>query len=355
MTAATSNASAPTIKAQGTKPLARGKQRGTHLPLTPTKATHPREPDQREIIACVMDEHIGFLSHFVPAGNIIAARHSIGRLRSLVDEMKALEGWTWQFDASHFFRDDPHAIDTLIGAHTAAALQLRAAEVERESIEGREPHLYPINQRVRFAAFEAANPDYKSTVERQSAACEDEEEAFNALLRAAAAHPSNFMALARYACEMTEEREGRAVEGASPAYRMLAAFAGLPCLTGANGEPVPAAPRVEIQPDPIFEAIEAHRAAHLASDDPAKSGAQLAAGGRDDINPLFDVYMRTWHVLLATEPTTPAGALALVAYLGEHESQCEKLPDSGPMCAELALAVATKVAARFAPASLRAA
>jgi hypothetical protein len=295
-----------------------------------------------------MDEHIGFLSHTIPAGDTKAALGSVNRLRTLLEEWKALEGWTWQFDVSHFFRGAPNAVDTLLATHMAAASQHRTSEEEREAIEAREPKLYPINQHVRFAEFEAANPDFKAALERQSAACEAEEEAFNALLRAAATHPSNFMALARYACEMTEEREGRAVEGASPAYRMLAAYAGLPCLTGVDGEPTPAAPRVEVEPDPIFAAIEAHRAAHRASDDPGKSRAVVASGTDDHNDPLFDEYIRTWKALLATEPTTPAGALALVAYLGEHEDRCEKLPESGPMCPQLALAVAAKVAARFA-------
>ena len=40
--------------------------------------------------------------------------------------------------------------------------------------------------------------------------------------------PAGFLALARYACDLTLEDEGPAIEGASYAYRALAALAGRP-------------------------------------------------------------------------------------------------------------------------------
>jgi hypothetical protein len=74
-------------------------------------------------------------------------------------------------------------------------------------------------------------PSFAEAVDRSARAIESEEDAFRALLAAAVEHPSGFMELVAYCLDLTEDEEGPALEGASPAYRLLAAFAGRDCWT----------------------------------------------------------------------------------------------------------------------------
>ncbi len=157
---------------------------------------------RREIIAAVMEEHIAHLAVTVPSGDMRRALHSISRLRTLLGELKRLEGWTWENDES----------------------------------------------------------------------------------------------------------------------------------------------AIHAEPDPIYAAIEANRAAHLACDDPQMVCAMMASGGSDDNDPLYDAYRRTWEELAATKPTTPAGALALIVYLREHEQRHGADLDDGP---GRALNIAAEAASLF--------
>jgi hypothetical protein len=71
------------------------------------------------------------------------------------------------------------------------------------------------------------HPDLARTVQADADAMKAETEAFNDLLRQVpSTTPDGFLALARYACDLTFEEDGPALEGALPAYRVLAALAG---------------------------------------------------------------------------------------------------------------------------------
>lgn len=72
-------------------------------------------------------------------------------------------------------------------------------------------------------------PEYEAAVRAGSAAVDAEGDAFGAILRALpSASPASLAAVAAHACALTYEDEGDALEGASYAYRVLAAFAGRP-------------------------------------------------------------------------------------------------------------------------------
>jgi hypothetical protein len=72
-----------------------------------------------------------------------------------------------------------------------------------------------------------------------------------------------------------------------------------------------------LAPDPIFAAIEAHRAAfdawkawHDVAGDPATNEARIEAGRREN---------KALHQVFAVAPATPAGVAALLAWLAEPE------------------------------------
>ncbi len=99
------------------------------------------------------------------------------------------------------------------------------------------------------------------------------------------------------------------------------------------------------RPDPILGLIEASRAAHHAVDH-TKGGTDEEAEDR------FRRYQQAFDELCRAEPRTPEGALALVAYLHEHDAihqRGEAPKEVGPMDAPAVLAVAARAAARFVP------
>ena len=120
-------------------------------------------------------------------------------------------------------------IFALIQAHRNAAIERQDASDARDEIEAERFGGPRILDRGEFMRRRSEHPDYAAAVSRGAQAIEAEGEAFNAILAAVrTATPAGLLAFARYACELTSETEGAAVEGASPAYRALAAFAGLP-------------------------------------------------------------------------------------------------------------------------------
>lgn len=136
--------------------------------------------------------------------------------------------------APAFAADNP--IPALIEAHKTARANMLAAKEARRVLEearltfdelaaqGRDPvkHWKECLETI---------PGFAEAVERSARAIESEEDAFRALLAAAVNHPEGFMELAAHCLDLTEEEEGPALEGASPAYRLLAAFAGRDCWT----------------------------------------------------------------------------------------------------------------------------
>jgi len=73
--------------------------------------------------------------------------------------------------------------------------------------------------------------------------------------------------------------------------------------------------------DPIFAAIDAHRAAH------ARRRAFFAATTGDDLpDELGHAEMNTLAGLLATTPTTLAGCAAMLRYVGEFANSEEENP-----------------------------
>ncbi len=114
----------------------------------------------------------------------------------------------------------------------------------------------------------------------------------------------------------------------------LAGLAAVPVAIAA-----PAAIAGTSEPDPIFAAIEANRAAHIASDEPGAPN--------DEIDDLYDEYVRTFDVLRATKPTTPEGALCLVIYMREHQQRRGELNLED--CTADCLDIAASAAALFVP------
>jgi hypothetical protein len=119
-----------------------------------------------------------------------------------------------------------------IEAHKAAYAEMEAAHAARADAEAHYPQ--PFLSGVKWQARLDADPALAAAIERNSNAMDGEETAFLALLAAArSATPEGLLALARYACKLTCDQEGPAVEGATYAYRALAAIASLP-VTGAE-------------------------------------------------------------------------------------------------------------------------
>ncbi len=139
----------------------------------------------------------------------------------------------------------PDPIPGLIKAHRAAVQEMEDAREARRVIEEPLEAKGPLRGDAWFNRLETV-PGLREAVNRLSNCMTAEEQAFRALLCAAVNHPEGFKQLALYACELTEEEEGYAVEGASPAYRMLAAFAGLDCWSEIDGDMHPAASLVEV-------------------------------------------------------------------------------------------------------------
>jgi hypothetical protein len=82
----------------------------------------------------------------------------------------------------------------------------------------------------RYRRWEADAP-LQAATKRARRALHAEVEAFNDILRAVpTATSAGFRAFALYACELTEAIDGPPIGDALPAYRALAAFAGLPCI-----------------------------------------------------------------------------------------------------------------------------
>jgi hypothetical protein len=63
----------------------------------PRRLTGRAHKQQREILTGIIEEHVAFLERSVPLGDIERAMHSVRRLGVLISEMKALEGWTWEY------------------------------------------------------------------------------------------------------------------------------------------------------------------------------------------------------------------------------------------------------------------
>jgi hypothetical protein len=97
--------------------------------------------------------------------------------------------------------------------------------------------------------------------------------------------------------------------------------------------------------DPIFVLIESCRAAHHAVD-------HVEGGTAGEAEQRFATYQRAYRELVRAQPTTAVGALALVAYLYEHDHvhrRAEKRPEPAEIDTAAALAVAARVASRFIP------
>jgi hypothetical protein len=131
---------------------------------------------------------------------------------------------------------EPDPIFALIEKHRAAVAAMDAAGEARDALEEK---LFPNG---REAEDESSwqrqldeHPDLAAAVDASAAWIEAEKAAFADILRAVpSATQAGFFALACYACDITCEEEGAAVEGASYAYRVLAALAGRPVFGGVN-------------------------------------------------------------------------------------------------------------------------
>ena len=82
--------------------------------------------------------------------------------------------------------------------------------------------------------------------------------------------------------------------------------------------PAAAAP----MPDPIFAAIEAHRAAWAALEkDCSRLSDESTPEAEAEFYRLNDAVEEAAGILVETQPTTMAGAVALLRHVAEHEGQ----------------------------------
>jgi uncharacterized membrane protein YccC len=92
---------------------------------------------QREMYAAIMEEHIALLERSVPLGDIERAAHSVRRLGELITELKALEGWTWEYPRlTDPDRDLREKAAELITALAAAGEELRLSPPRPASLRG---------------------------------------------------------------------------------------------------------------------------------------------------------------------------------------------------------------------------
>jgi hypothetical protein len=71
--------------------------RAREIADAPRRLTGRAHKHEREILTGIIEEHVAFLERSVPLGDIERAMHSVRRLGVLVTELKALEGWTWEY------------------------------------------------------------------------------------------------------------------------------------------------------------------------------------------------------------------------------------------------------------------
>ena len=132
--------------------------------------------------------------------------------------------------ASRSGRTSTVRIPDPITAHRKAVANLKAVSEARRQLEANIP-TYEGDGILPGEAWrirKKKHPDFRAALARQQEAFLAEEEALNALFRAASqATSSDLKAIASYICDLTRESDGAPVEGASPAYRCMAAIAGI--------------------------------------------------------------------------------------------------------------------------------
>ncbi len=131
-------------------------------PPRPTGRAHKQD---REILACMMEENLASLEVSFPAGAIEHMAYPIGRLRTLLSQMKALEGWEWNVDAPLFIHEVlPDPTFALIEACRVGWEQTYPADLEtadslpteKEREEARQEAAE--RQEARLAAVKSARP-----------------------------------------------------------------------------------------------------------------------------------------------------------------------------------------------------
>ncbi len=79
------------------QPTANPIDRAREIADAPRRLRGRAHKQQREIPTGIIEEHVAFLERSVPLGDVERAMHSVRRLGVLVTELKALEGWTWEY------------------------------------------------------------------------------------------------------------------------------------------------------------------------------------------------------------------------------------------------------------------
>lgn len=123
-----------------------------------------------------------------------------------------------------------------IEAHRAADARYKAASATREAIEAEHAATKP--EAWDFEAYRRwveDTPGLSDAMDDTSETGAREEASLTALVMTTPATPTGLRALILYVCDLTRATEGHAVEGQSPAYRVLANMAGLPV----RGEDIP--------------------------------------------------------------------------------------------------------------------
>ncbi len=165
MTARKHKTTAPAIQSKA-DPVERARAIVAEDAPKPTRRlTGSAHKQQREILACMMEENLASLEVSYPAGAIEHMAYPIGRLRTLLSQMKALEGWEWNVDAPLFIHEVlPDPTFALIEACRVGWEQTYPADLEtadslpteKEREEARQEAAE--RQEARLAAVKSARP-----------------------------------------------------------------------------------------------------------------------------------------------------------------------------------------------------